>query len=400
MTRRLDIAIAGCGPSGLASALFLTRAGHRVTLFEEFETPRPVGSGLMLQPSGLGVLETLGLRDKVFARGAPIGRIIGQSVPSNRIALDVSYDALHPGATALAVHRATLFDALYEAVGTSGADLVTGTRITGFAADRRLVDASGVRHGPFDLVVDATGHDTPLHAAAARPVSRRMLAYGALWTNVTMPDGGFGHDCLEQRYRAATQMAGLLPTGTGVSGTVPQAAFFWSLRQDELATWRANGLDAWKDKVRALWPEIEPVLNQIDDPDGLSFARYGHHTMRVPHGDGIVFIGDAAHATSPQLGQGANMGLLDAHALALGLAEHDGLADAMRAYAARRRLHVRLYQALSWVFTPFFQSESRLLPLVRDLAVGPVGRVAVFRHLLARTVSGTLCRTGTTPAST
>lgn len=51
--RGLDIAIAGCGPCGLAAALLLHRAGHHVTLFERFDTPRPIGSGLMLQPTGL-----------------------------------------------------------------------------------------------------------------------------------------------------------------------------------------------------------------------------------------------------------------------------------------------------------------------------------------------------------
>ena len=51
----LNIAIAGCGPCGLAAALLLHRAGHEVTLFERFDTPRPIGSGLMIQPTGMAV---------------------------------------------------------------------------------------------------------------------------------------------------------------------------------------------------------------------------------------------------------------------------------------------------------------------------------------------------------
>lgn len=50
MSRNLDIAIAGAGPAGLAAALYLKRAGHRVTIFERFDEPKPVGSGLILQP--------------------------------------------------------------------------------------------------------------------------------------------------------------------------------------------------------------------------------------------------------------------------------------------------------------------------------------------------------------
>lgn len=58
-----DIAIAGCGPAGLAAALLLHRDGHRVTLFERFDASRPVGSGLLIQPTGFAVLAQLGLAD-------------------------------------------------------------------------------------------------------------------------------------------------------------------------------------------------------------------------------------------------------------------------------------------------------------------------------------------------
>ena len=65
----------------------------------------------------------------------------------------------------------------------------------------------------------------------------------------------------------------------------------------------------------ALWPECEAFTSQIDSFDQLSLARYGHHTMKLPAGRRLAVIGDAAHSTSPQLGQGANMALLDAAAL-------------------------------------------------------------------------------------
>ncbi|MGL4489213.1 MAG: FAD-dependent oxidoreductase, partial [Rhizobiaceae bacterium] len=54
--RALDIAIVGAGPAGLASALYMVRAGHHPVIFERFETVAPVGSGLMLQPTGLTIL--------------------------------------------------------------------------------------------------------------------------------------------------------------------------------------------------------------------------------------------------------------------------------------------------------------------------------------------------------
>ena len=70
-----NIAIAGCGPCGLTAALLLHRSGHRVTMFERFDTPRPIGSGLMIQPTGMAVLAELGLLDDATRCGARIDRL-------------------------------------------------------------------------------------------------------------------------------------------------------------------------------------------------------------------------------------------------------------------------------------------------------------------------------------
>ena len=76
----------------------------------------------------------------------------------------------------------------------------------------------------------------------------------------------------------------------------------------------------------SLWPDCEAFTSQISNFEQLSLAQYGHHTLAIPAGRCLAVIGDAAHSTSPQLGQGANMALLDAAALALALeraARHD-----------------------------------------------------------------------------
>ena len=103
----------------------------------------------------------------------------------------------------------------------------------------------------------------------------------------------------------------------------------------------------------------------------------------------LVFIGDSAHATSPQLWQGANLALLDVRALAQAFAVNGDLHDAIEAYARKRRFHVMLYQGLSRVFTPFYQSDSVMLPLGRDQLVAGLSPVPVIQRLLAGIVSGT-----------
>jgi 2-polyprenyl-6-methoxyphenol hydroxylase-like FAD-dependent oxidoreductase len=88
----LDIAIAGCGVAGLAVASLLRARGARVVIFDRLEAPKPLGSGLILQPVGLHVLDALGVGDPIRALGAPLERLYGRS--GDRVVLDVRYRAL------------------------------------------------------------------------------------------------------------------------------------------------------------------------------------------------------------------------------------------------------------------------------------------------------------------
>jgi salicylate hydroxylase len=380
--RPLDIGVAGCGPAGLASALMLARDGHRVRLYERFEAPRPVGSGLILQPAGLAVLRALGLAAAAEAAGAAIERLTGSVEPSGRVVLDVRYDWLGlPAARGIGIRRSALFDLLHGAVAAAGIPIVTSRTVTGSilgAAGRRLVFAEAEPSPVHDLIVDSLGSVSPLG-----PEAGRSLAYGALWASLDWC-GGFDPAALEQRYVRASKMVGVLPIGAG------RAAFFWSLRADRVAEWRAGGLDAWKEEVRALWPATAPLLDQIDEPERLTFARYSHRTLKRPAESALIHIGDAWHSTSPQLGQGANLALLDAWALAKALREEGDLDTALARAIAMRRSHVRLYQALSALFTPAYQSDGRLLPFIRDRIVPPFGRRWPATRIQAAMVAGTV----------
>jgi len=381
----LTVAIAGCGPAGLAAALLLRRDGHEVTLFERFDAPRPLGSGLMIQPVGLAVLHAMGLGEALLAQGARIDRLHGCA--GRRTVLDVRYAALGPDAFGIGVHRATLFAILHGAVVAAGIRIETGRTITraAMASDgRRLLFQDGSTAGPFDLLVDALGVRSVL-----TPPTTRALTYGALWASLPLPAGLDAH-ALQQRYVGAHTMAGVLPIGRLFGQTQEQAAFFWSIRGDKLPKWRVAGLAPWKAQVAALWPEAQPLLDAIHDPVQLTHASYAHRTLDTPVEEALIHIGDSWHATSPQLGQGANMALLDAWALAKAVREHDSLADALAATTAMRTRHVRRYQMMSRWLTPIYQSDSRLLPVLRDWLVGPFARVWPVPRIQAAMVAGTV----------
>ncbi|MDZ4312348.1 MAG: NAD(P)/FAD-dependent oxidoreductase [Cypionkella sp.] len=379
-SRPLTIGIVGAGIGGLAAAALCAQSGHHVTLIERFATPRALGSGLVLQPVGLAVLDEIGADARTL--GANITQMLGHA--GRRKVLDVAYK---PDAPGLAIHRASLFSLLWSAATAAGITLETGSACIDapLTHNKRLIIRDNADPlGPFDLVIDASGAGSKLSPMQARP-----LGYGAVWGTVPWPDDtDLPRDHLSQRYQAARHMAGVLPIGQLPGNPTPHAAVFWSLPRAALDDWPNQDLSQWKAEVTQLWPQMASFLTTLHSPADLTPARYSHGTLRRPYTEALAYIGDSAHRASPQLGQGANMALLDAFALREALKLP--LPEALPRYAQMRRWHVRAYQAMSAAFTPMYQSGSTTLPLLRDHLLAPMATLWPINRMLTALVSGTM----------
>ena len=322
----LSIAIAGAGPAGLPAALLLHRDGHRVTLFEQFEAPQPIGSGS----------DPAADRPRRARRARPCRAHSGARQPARppvrpRAALrpDRARRSLSQrsagGRFGLGVHRAALFNVLFDAVVAcrhSDRDEPPHqrhrTRRRRSPAPCPASMAGG--QGRSISSIDALGVRSPLWPLFGGR-ERRDLRYGALWASLPWPAIGLrpararaALSAREHDDRRACRSAGDAKDGR------EEAAFFWSLRTRrfrrvarELASTRGRS------RSKALWPETAPLLDAIRDA-GADDARAlrPSHAARGRSRERLVAIGDAFHAASPQLGQGANMAMLDARALATG----------------------------------------------------------------------------------
>lgn len=364
MRKALNIAIIGCGTAGQASAIFLARAGHTVTIFERAPFLGPVGAGLLLQPTGMAVLARLGVADQIRALGARIERLHGITA-DHRPVLDIRYADLRPDLQGIGIHRGALFSTLQSRVETSGSRILTNHDIRAIS-DRSLIDSRGRAHGPFDLIVVADGARCPLRAASGLVARDRTYPWGALWFVGEMPASGFDAT-LSQVYRGTREMIGFLPSGRVTpNDPSPTISVFSSIRLSDIAAIRSAGLDAWKSRVLSLAPHAEPIVSQVRDISQLIVAEYRNVVLRHFHAGHTIFLGDAAHAMSPQLGQGANLALLDAAALADALASTADIPTALHATSQARHRSTRFYQMASRWLTPWFQSDHSWMAWPRD----------------------------------
>lgn len=380
----LEIGIVGCGVAGQAAASFLADAGHRVTVLERFEQPRPVGAGLLLQPTGLSVLRALGLEDDALAAGARIDGLFGEN-PKGRPVLDLAYGDLHPEAFGLGIRRSVLFDLLHRRLLASGARLVTGVEIVdvGREGARAIaIDRKEGRHGPFDLLIVADGAHSALRGRVMPAARAPLYPWGCIWTTVADRQAFGAAGLLRQRFAGSTTMMGILPVAPD------KLTMFWSLPAADLAADRPLDLEAVRREALWLWPEAAAIIEYAVAGDDFSRATYRHVSLPRWNEGPVLFMGDAAHGTSPQLGQGANLGLLDAHALGRSLAETSDLAQAMGLFARRRGPASNFYRTASHLLTPFFQSDRQVLGLVRDLTLRHACQAPVVRPMMASVLAG------------
>jgi hypothetical protein len=393
------IAIIGAGTGGLSAATLLARQGHAVTVIERARQLTTVGAGIMLQPSGIGALRELGCLEHMQQYGHRIEALYGQ-IKSGKTIMQVKYADLNAGQQlfGLGVHRASLCHVLDTALSVVPHQRWFGCEVSHIEESDHETVVTFLQDGQahrevFDAILVANGS-----ASQLRPRSLvrydRQYPWGAMWLirPLTVDLSSLDKPYLQQRYDGSSVMLGALPTGYVPNDpSTRMMSMFWSLPVSEMPHWQSEHFDlaSWKTRALDLWPDLSPLINNIRHQSELLPATYRDVIMSRWGAGRIGVIGDAAHAMSPQLGQGANMALLDASAIASAVAASNEWENVWEQFHASRNGSIRFYQGMSRLLTPLFQSNIPGAGFLRDIAFPLAHLLPWLRRQMTETVTGT-----------
>jgi len=393
----MRVAVVGAGPAGLMCAWRMSLSGHKVSVFESKTNLSAQGSGVLLQPICVLLLDMLGLRERVEALGQKITQIRGTMVPLDRCTIAIDYRDQADCDFALGMHRLALWNVLRDESKRSGVDLCVDSAVVDIAStgnhQYRLIGAESslLTDHEFDLVVDASGAYSKLRTHALLPSSPKTLTYGSLWSTLTLsPDSSYKSDEMILNTDKDNSGIGILPVGKVELDGEALVTLFFNMVWRDSPQWTDETFRQWKHAMYEQWPQITQFLDQIINSEQLYLAKFTQHTLPKPYGDGIAFIGDAAHSSSPQLGQGINMALLDAVTLDWAMNQEAQLDKALQLYASKRRLHVMIYQTLARTLEPFYQSDNKLAIATRDAFYPVLSKLLYLRRANTYLIAGRL----------
>ena len=357
------IIIIGGGIGGLCAAIALKKNGFEVTVYEKVRKLGEVGAGLTLWSNALKVLRELGVADAVICAGSKVSR--SQIRASNG---DMLYNArmaemeVQYGEPVVAIHRAALHEILINALKLN--TLKLGVGFVKFEQDEKGVTVY-FDNGEFDiadLLIGADGVHSVVRGQMFPEIQLRYSGYTA-WRGV-----------VETENEAAL---GLTSESWGVGARfgivrVDKSHIYWFATSNQPAGEKSMG-EQRKAKLLSLFKDWhDPIHHLLDSTPADLILQNDIHDIQpfASWSTGqVTLLGDAAHPTTPNMGQGACMAIESAFVLSRSLKEETDIKSALKRYEIQRHERAAWITNTSWTIGKGGQVGNPFLCTLRNFLV-------------------------------
>lgn len=304
----MNIAIAGAGIAGLAAAIALKKTGANITVYEAAAEIKPVGAGLGLAPNAIAALDVLGLKESVLQLGHQLDSFHITNRHGKLLSKAGSNDVRQQyGTDNFTIHRAALQKVLIDAA--AGITIKTGKSVKAFTqADGKiqLLFNDNTLH-ECDYLIAADGINSAIRKQLLPSANKHYAGY-TCWRGVaTLPD-------------IKTNIAVEVWDKRGRLGIVPlkDGQIYWFAcvnAQSNDARYKAFGIQELSKHFRHMHPMAEAIITATPETGLIHNDIYDLPPLRNYVFGNILLTGDAAHAATPNMAQGACQALEDAAVL-------------------------------------------------------------------------------------
>jgi 2-polyprenyl-6-methoxyphenol hydroxylase-like FAD-dependent oxidoreductase len=340
-----SVLIIGGGISGLTAAAYLGRQGVKVDLIEiRSRIEDQGGIGLSIMGNATKALDTIGVARKCVDAGMPADTYTIRR-PDGAVVATPDWPALgKPKWPAqIGISRAVFHSFLADAARAASANIRCSMSVVAIA---QTADAVNVRFttgntGNYDLVIGADGIRSATRAMVfPTPLEPKAVGLGIWRAHARRPEG-----------ITTTQLHLGGPQGlVGICPISQDDCYVYCLHGAEVGERRDPSTFHWqlREKLEGYGGLIPDLSAQITNPSTVSYRPLETLLKPDPWYLGrVLLIGDAAHSNTPNLAQGAGMGIEDAAVLADELTNDLVLDEVLRRFMARRFERVRLVVEVS-----------------------------------------------------
>lgn len=329
----MKINIIGAGIGGLTAAISLRKKGHEVELFEAAENLRPIGAGIIMASNAMQIARRLGFADDIVQNGNVLQTFgVANHLEQALQIMDIEAIKAKFGEPSVAIHRGVLQQILLTHLQAIPLHLHKRLKdIEQSSTGKVIATFEDGSRAESDLLIGADG----LRSATRKAIfGEKPLRYSShtCWRGILqhqLPEAQRGLELWAKTGGKRIAMIQLAPN---------QVYFYYTeKRKPGFKIPKEMQLTYLQDQLHEFPAWYAELIGKVNPDDIFHDDLYDLKHLPTWHQGNVLLLGDAAHATTPNMGQGGCQAIEDAWYLAEYLEQYPKLADALAAYEKFRR---------------------------------------------------------------